>query len=79
MLQNAIMRLATVCLYILFIVFNSCNHLKINRPASTGTSRVDSMEVDIFEIDPRKFIENELVLVNEKPVKNNYNHIHFIG
>jgi len=64
MLQNAIMRLATVCLYILFIVFNSCNHSKINRPASTGTSRVDSMEVDIFEIDPRKFIENELVLTN---------------
>ncbi len=64
MLQKGIMRLATVCLYILFIVFNSCNHSKINRPSSTGTNRVDSIEVGIFEIDPRKFVENELFLTN---------------
>jgi len=64
MFQNAIMRLVTAYLYFLFIVLNSCNHSKINRSSSTENSRFDSMVVGIFEIDPRKFIENELFLTD---------------
>ena len=37
---------------------------KSTDPASTGTIRIDSMEVGIVEIDPRKFTENESFLTN---------------